>query len=260
MLNKKKDNQLSKHSKIFGLNNMDLNNMGKECIAVIPARGGSKRIPKKNIRLFFGKPIIAYTIEAAKKSGLFSQVIVSTDDKEIAEIANRYGAEVPFLRDSNIADDLTPVSVVTLDALNRLEEKGHEIYLIAQLMANCPLRDEQDIIDSYNQFIRLQSNSQISVTRYGWLNPWWAMIRDENYSLSPVFHDQMEKRSQDLPDLFCPTGAIWWIKAEILKKEKTFHVVNETGWEIPWDHAIDIDTKEDWKMAEILSNYRQRIR
>lgn len=233
--------------------------MVEEIIAVIPARGGSKRIPNKNIRLFSGKPIIAFTIEAAKKSDLFSQVIVSTDDPKIAEVAVKYGADVPFLRESNISDDFTPVSTVTLDALNRVELQGHEIHLVAQLMANCPLRDEHDIIDSYNQFIKSSSNSQISVTRYGWLNPWWAMTRDENYSLSPVFIDHIKQRSQDLPDLFCPTGAIWWIKTGTLKKEKTFHCANKTGWEIPWDHAVDIDTEEDWKMAEILLDYEQRI-
>lgn len=228
------------------------------CLAVIPARGSSERVPGKNIRDLCGKPIIAYTIEAAIQSGVFSRIIVSTDSDEIATIARRFGAEVPFLRDASLADDYTPASLVTLDMLERLDPDGTGFRNMAQLMANCPLRTAADVRDSYQQFVEREADSQISVTRYGWLNPWWAMTRSNRYQLSPIFHKQVSKRSQDLPEVFCPTGAIWWAKADVLRREKTFHIAERTGWEIPWQRAVDIDTEDDWQLAELLMQLRQQ--
>jgi pseudaminic acid cytidylyltransferase len=221
-------------------------------IAIIPARGGSKRIPNKNIRPLCGKPIIAHTIAAACESELFDRVVVSTDSPEIAEIARRYGAEVPFMRDQSLADDFSPVSLVTADALCRLDATGDTFHSVAQLMPNCPLRNADDVNDSYRQFASSGAESQISVVRYGWQNPWWAMRRNERLELEPLFREQIAMRSQDQPELFCPTGAIWWAKAEILRQTRTFYSQNRTGWEIPWQRGIDIDTFEDWAMAELL--------
>jgi len=227
-------------------------------VAVIPARGGSKRIPQKNTRDFCGKPILAYTIKAAIDSNVFSRVIVSTDSEEVATVARRFGAEVPFRRDASLADDYTPVSLATLDALDRVDPGGTEFQTVAQLMANCPLRTAADVRSSHAQFVEIGAGSQISVTQYGWFNPWWAMTRDERWQLSPVFPEQMSKRSQDLPEVFCPTGAIWWAKADVLRREKTFHVAGRTGWEIPWQRAVDIDTEDDWELAELLMRARER--
>jgi len=177
----------------------------KSSIAVIPARGGSKRIPRKNVREFGGKPIIAYSIEAACQSGLFERVIVSTDSPEIAEIARDYGAEVPFLRDANLSDDLTPVnlsddltpvSAATAATLKRLDQHGDQFGYVCQLMPNCPLRIADDIVASYKQLIDIGSASQISVVRYGWQNPWWAMRLNEQLELEPLFKDFITQRSQ----------------------------------------------------------------
>jgi CMP-N-acetylneuraminic acid synthetase len=220
-------------------------------IAIIPARGGSKRIPGKNIRPLAGKPLIAYAIAAACESGLFERIVVTTNSQEIAEVAQRYSAEVPFLRDENLADDFTPVSSATVDALLRLDSVGDKFDAVAQLMPNCPLRTAADVSDSFRQFEKIGAESQISVVRYGWQNPWWAMRRNERHELEPVFKE-MTARSQDLPELFCPTGAIWWAKTAALRRTKTFHMENRTGWEIPWQRGIDIDTFEDWAMAEVL--------
>lgn len=223
-------------------------------IAVIPARGGSKRVPKKNIRPFGGKPMIAYTIEAALRSGLFHRVIVSTDSAEIGEVARQSGAETPFIREAGLADDVTPVSAVTVDVLERLDSSG-ELYLnVCQLMPNCPLRTAQDVIDSYRQFEESRADSQLSVIRYGWQNPWWAMRRDAHFGLEPLFKEALAARSQDLPELFCPTGAIWWARASVLRRERTFHTSHRTGWEISWQHGVDIDTEEDWAFAEAVRN------
>lgn len=231
--------------------------MPASLIAIIPARGGSKRIPHKNVRAFEGKPIIGYTIAAARESGLFERVVVSTDSEEIAEIALGYGAEVPFLRDAKLSDDVTPVSEVTSDALWQLDPTGIQFEVVAQLMPNCPLRTSSDVVDSYRQFEESAAESQISVVRYGWQNPWWAMRKNEQQELEPLFKEQMSARSQDLPDLFCPTGAIWWARAKTVLQTKTFHLEGRTGWEIPWQRGIDIDTLDDWKMGEVLFRLSQ---
>jgi CMP-N-acetylneuraminic acid synthetase len=229
---------------------------GFSCWAVIPARGGSKRVPRKNTRKFLGRPMIAYTIEAAFQSNLFSRVIVSTDDAEIAEVSEQAGAEVPFLRESGLADDYTPVSTATLDALEKLDADGTSVEYVAQLLACCPLRTAEDIRASYTQFARTKADSQISITRFGWQNPWWAVERDDVLRLTPLFAQQMSRRSQDLPELYCVVGAVWWSKADVLRKEKTFHIPNRTGWEIPWQRSLDIDSEEDFVIAELLMGSR----
>jgi CMP-N-acetylneuraminic acid synthetase len=88
--------------------------------------------------------------------------------------------------------------------------------------------------------------------RYGWQNPWWAMRRDDQYTLNPLFEEAIGARSQDLTELFCPTGAVWWARADVLRQERTYHVARRTGWEIDWQHGMDIDTEDDWTMAEML--------
>lgn len=226
-------------------------------LAVIPARGGSKRVPRKNVRDMLGRPLIAYTIEAALKSDLFERIVVSTDSPEIAAVAQSAGAEVPFLRDANLADDVTPVSAVTVDILQRLDPDASRYAQVCQLMPNCPLRDARDIADSHRQFQATAAASQISVVRYGWQNPWWAMQRGDNYQLEPLFPDALRARSQDLPELYCPTGAVWWAQAEVLRREGGYHIAGRTGWEISWQHGMDIDTEEDWAMAMLLIRLEQ---
>jgi pseudaminic acid cytidylyltransferase len=226
-------------------------------IAVIPARGGSKRIPRKNIKLLHGKPLIAYTIEAALQSGVFEHVVVSTDDAEIAEVSKQFGAEVPFVREASLADDHTPASLVTLNALERLDPEGKKYRYVSQLMPNCPLRDAVDIKKSFEQFRKNDADTQLSINRFGWLNPWWAFkmesfdIQNLN-ALEPLFPEAFKTRSQDLATLYALTGALWWSKIDVLRKEKTFHTSTRTGFELSWQHALDIDDEDDWQMAEIL--------
>lgn len=231
--------------------------MSGELVAIIPARGGSRRVPRKNVRPMHGRPLISYTIEAAVGSGLFSRVICSTDSSEIATTAREAGAEVPFLRDESLADDVTPVSAATADMLRRINAGGSRYEAVCQLMPNCPLRDAQDIRASHAQFRATGTAAQISVIRYGWQNPWWAMRRDPDFGLDPLFPEALQSRSQDLPELFCPTGAIWWARADALLRELTFHMPGRTGWEIGWQHGMDIDTEEDWQMAAVLMQLEQ---
>ena len=226
-------------------------------IAIIPARGGSKRIPNKNIIDFNGKPMIAWTIEAAKSTNLFDKIIVSTDSDEIREIAMKYGAEAPFLREKN-ADDHSPVSLATLEALKQAEDYyGEEYDHVIQLMANCPIRSSNSILKQYTYFLNLGGdNSLLSAFTYGMYNPFWAHIVKQDGSCSRLF-DNIDNniRSQDLPRLLCPTGATWISSRDKLLKYNTFYSNQYKMFEISWTQGIDIDDFEDLKLAKIAFEY-----
>ena len=223
--------------------------MDKKIIAVIPARGGSKRIEKKNIIDFMGIPMIAWTIQSALKSNLFDDVIVSTDDPEIAEISKNYGASVPFLRE-DYTDDFSNVSDVTYYTLKKI---NLEYDLVVMLMPNCPLRNYKDIVDSINFFIDNNSNFQLSCFKYGWQNPHWAHEILEGNIGKPVFPKTNSlKRSQDLNDLYCITGAIWIADYKSFIEEKTFYGNNYSLKPLDWKNSVDIDDYEDLEMAKII--------
>ena len=224
----------------------------KKTVAVIPARGGSKRIPNKNIIDFNGKPMIAWTIDAAQKSGLFDKIVVSTDSEEIAAIGREYGADVPFLRDEK-ADDFSPVSEGTLRTLIQMEKQGEFFTNVVQLFAVCPLRNAEDIINSYRFFEENTSPFVLSCFEYAWMNPWWAISLNEQHEAKWIFDEAKQARSQDLPKLYSPTGAIWIAKVEELKKEKTFYGKGHIFWKLDWKRAVDIDNYEDLDLANVLS-------
>ncbi|TVT58088.1 MAG: acylneuraminate cytidylyltransferase family protein [Sedimenticola thiotaurini] len=218
-------------------------------IAVILARGGSKRLPRKNILEFHGKPLIAWTIEAARESGHYQRVLVSTDDPEIAEISRTFGADVPFLRDS-AADDISPSSEATIVALGQAERHWGERYqFVSQLMANCPLRGAPDIEDAVNHFMGSGADSQISCFRFGWMNPWWAAKLDDQGYPEHLFPEARLARSQDLPPLYCPSGAIWIAKVDALRSKGTFYGDDYLFHPMGWMSAMDIDDAEDLDMA-----------
>lgn len=224
--------------------------VNKKIIAVIPARGGSKRIPKKNILELNGKPMLAWTIEAALKSKYIDEILVSTDDEEIAQVGKKYGARVPFFRNAK-ADDHSPISLATIQALNQWEEAGFERHeIVVQLMANCPLRNSTDIDLAIENFTHKNLNFQLSCFKYGWMNPWWAHKLDSEGLASPLFDEsERMKRSQDQPDLYCPTGAIWIAEIESLKKSNSFYGPKYSFFPMHWKSAIDIDEYEDLEMA-----------
>lgn len=227
----------------------------QQIIAIIPARGGSKRIPKKNIVDLCGKPMISWTIEAALESRYITRVIVSTDDEEIATVSRKAGAEVPFLRDKN-ADDHSPISLATIRTINQLTGAGmQKPDVVVQLMANCPLRNSGDIDDAIHHFIEEDANFQISAFKYGWMNPWWAHTLDEKGKAAPVFgEEELMKRSQDRPELYCPTGAIWIARTEELINSRSFYGPDYNFFPLHWIHAVDIDEYDDLEMAKFFMN------
>lgn len=218
-------------------------------IAIIPARGCSQRIPNKNIIDFNGKPMIAHTIEAAISAKIFEKIIVSTDSEQIAEISIKYGAEVPFLREL-FADNVSPVSIATVDCLNKVEEYFNCKYeTVVQLMANCPLRDKNDINNGLNYFKSENIDYLISCFKFNWMNPWWAFRINENNIPQPLFPEALKSRSQDLSELYCPTGALWIAKTNKIKETKSFYSEGFRFFPLSLKSSIDIDNYEDINFA-----------
>jgi CMP-N-acetylneuraminic acid synthetase len=221
-------------------------------VAVIPARGRSKRIPGKNIMDFMGKPLIVWTIEAALKADIFQRIVVSTDDEKIAAVARESGIDVPFLREE-ASDDITPVSLATISALKQAEKFWNEEYdIVVQLMANCPLRGSSHIVEAYNNFIDNNFDFQLSAFKFGWMNPWWATKLDSSQKPEFIFPEALKKRSQDLDELYCPTGAIWIARVDKLLKETTFYGHEYRFFPLDWKAAVDIDNDEDLAMAKAV--------
>jgi len=227
---------------------------GKRIVAIIPARGGSKRIPHKNIVDFNGKPLIAWTIEAAQKAGIFDAIVVSTDSEEIAEVSKAYGAEVPFLRDQK-ADDFSPVSEAIIRTIEQLESVGRTYDLVVQLFAVCPLRSSDEILESLEFFFERKAPLLVSCFKFVGMNPYWAIKLDDQFKGERLFNE-ITMRSQDIPELFSPTGAIWIGEIDTLKKEGTFFGKDQIFWEIDWISGIDIDDNKDLKLAAALSTLR----
>ncbi len=220
-------------------------------LAIIPARGGSKRIPNKNIIDFFGKPMIIYTLDAARDSGVFSKIYVSTEDIKIRGLVEQHGYEV-IERPAELATDTASSIPVVLNLFNTLERRCEVFENVCLLMANCPVRDHVDICGSWEAFKDSPSNFMMSVFRYGMFYPFWA-LHPTDEGLKPFFGDKyFNIRSQELPEVFCPSGAIRWFNVEAFKEVKHFYGPNLKPYIIPWYKAIDIDEYEDLMVARMV--------
>ena len=225
---------------------------GKKLLAVIPARGGSKRLPRKNILNLAGKPLIAWTIETALGSKYIDKLVVSTDDKEIANISNKYGADVPFIRPSRLATDESTTVDVILHLLNELKKIGDEYDYIMLLQPTSPLRTSQNIDDSVKLMKESNSDAIISVceTEHP---PLWCNTLPDDMSMDNFLDDSIKnKRSQDLPTQYRINGAIYIVTTKRLKLENSFFInSNSTAYIMKQDNSIDIDTKDDFHLASI---------
>lgn len=219
-------------------------------IAIIPARGGSKRIPYKNIKEFCGKPLIAYSIEVAQVSGLFDKIMVSTDDEAIAEIAQRYGADVPFMRPPELSDDFTGTGAVVMHALETLKEQGEAFDFACTIYATAPLLEPHYLIKGFE---KLQSSDAVfafSATSMPF--PIWRTFKiTPNERCEMFWKENFSKRSQDLEEAYQDAGQFYWHNLH-----KTPHDVMFGGESIPIllpRHLVqDIDTPEDWIRAELM--------
>jgi len=219
-------------------------------IAVIPARGGSKRIPRKNIKIFSGEPMISYAINAAKKLSLFDKIIVSTDDIEIANIAKKYGAEVPFLRPSELSDDYTTTTPVINHAIESMTGEESNIDYACCIYPSVPLIKFSDILDSFNYMIKEGFESCIPVTPFQ-SPPQRALSISEDGSLQRIFPEYEFSRSQDLQELFYDVGQFYWGSKNAWKNDQ---ISRGIPFIIPNWRVVDIDTQDDWSRAEIIFN------
>lgn len=218
-------------------------------VAIIPARGGSKRIPLKNIRSFFGRPMITYSIEAALRSGIFERVIVSTDSPEIEAIALESGADVPFIRPGDISDDFTAYDDVCWHALNWLHEQGEQYDYACCLLSTAPFMRSEDIKKSAS-LLSQEVTSIISVTTFPY--PIFRALKVENEKVKMVWPEYEWTRSNDLPETYHDAAHFYWVDANIFLKEKKIITDDCAPFPIPRALVQDIDTLEDWETAEIL--------
>ncbi|MBW1293891.1 pseudaminic acid cytidylyltransferase [Aquimarina litoralis] len=218
-------------------------------LAIIPARGGSKRIPGKNIRPFLGKPIIAYSIESAIDSGIFDSVMVSTDSDEIAKTAKEYGAEVPFLRSVKNADDHATLSDVVMEVIHSYKEKGKEYDNICCILPTAPFISGNKIKKGFEELISKKLQSVFPVIEFSY--PIQRCLAFDEGKIKMVWNEFLNSRSQDLPKRFHDTGQYYWLNTKAFLKEGTLFTKNSGAIIISELEAQDIDTLTDWKLAEI---------
>ena len=220
-------------------------------LAIIPARGGSKRIPRKNIKLFCAKPMIAWSIEAALQSGCFDQVIVSTDDAEIAEVARRYGATVPFMRPAELSDDHTGTLPVIRHAIEWVNAQGQPVEQACCLYATAPFVSAEDINRGLDILDATQSDYAFSVTSYAF--PIQRAIRLNAEGRVEMFNpEHFNTRSQDLEEAFHDAGQFYWGKADAWLQGRMIFSPGSVPVRLPPHRVQDIDTQEDWVRAEWL--------
>lgn len=217
--------------------------------AVIPARGGSKRIPRKNIRNFAGRPMISYAISLARRVNLFEKIIVSTDDHEIARIARLEGAEVPFLRPQNLSDDFTPTVPVIAHAIRESAESD-DINAVCCIYPATPFIDIEDIRNALELLERSSAHYCMAVAEYS--SPIQrALLRDDSSRMMPLNEKFQLSRTQDLPRSYYDAGQFYWGWTRSWLNNTKIHE-NSVGFSIPAWRAVDIDTENDWRRAELL--------
>ena len=227
-------------------------------VAIIPARIGSKRIPNKNIKYFFGKPIIAYSINEAISSSVFDKVIVSTDSEDIAKISREYGAEVPFIRPDELSDSFSGISDVMKHAINWLNLNGFDIENACCVYATAPFIKKIDIISGLNKLITSDYDYVLSVGEFE-SSVQRAVVNKDEKGLSMLFSmKNFDIRSPDFESVYFDAGQFCWGKKNAWINDKIFN--NNTGFiEIPSDRTIDIDTKQDWDKAELLYKIKKGL-
>jgi pseudaminic acid cytidylyltransferase len=218
-------------------------------LAVIPARGGSKRILRKNIKIFGGKPMIAWSIEAAMASGLFDQIIVSTDDTEIAEVAKAYGAEVPFMRPTELSDDYTGTSAVIAHAIEWYQTQGLMPKLVCCIYATAPFVSAMDLQRGLTTLTETNSDFAFSTTSYAF--PIQRAIKLTKEGRVEMFQPEyFNMRSQDLEEAYHDAGQFYWGRPEAWLTGKPIFTVDSAPVILPRYRVQDIDTLEDWARAE----------
>ena len=219
-------------------------------LAIIPARGGSKRIPRKNIKSFSGKPMIQYAIEAANEAEIFDKIIVSTDDDEISQIAVTLGAEVPFTRPMDLSDDHTPTVPVIRHAIQQMKSIGWNIEFVCCIYPAVPFIDSADVVLALNRVKTHSDRFCFPVAEFS-SSIFRSLKMEEDGKLSSFFPENELTRTQDLSAAYFDVGQFYWGHSDLWEAGNNLHSCG-IGVEIPSSRAIDIDTDNDWQRAEML--------
>lgn len=224
----------------------------KRVLAVVPARGGSKGVPGKNLREAGGKPLIAWTLEAARGARHVGRVILSSDDAAIIAVARKLGCDVPFVREARLAGDTTPGIEVALDALARCPGYDWVVYL----QPTSPLRTSQDIDAAIERCATLGAPACVSVTAAS-ESPYWMYTLGEDARLAPLIPGVTATRRQDLPPVYSLNGAVYVARADWLARERRFVTAETVAYEMPAERSLDIDTESDFvQLQSILGSSR----
>ena len=227
-------------------------------LAIITARGGSKRIPRKNIKEFCGKPIIYYSIKAALESGIFSEVMVSTDDQEIADYALQCGAKVPFMRSAATANDYATTAEVLLEVLAEYKIRGREFDISCCIYPTAPFITAEKLKISYKKLVEKQADSILPVVRFSF-PPQRAFII-KNSKLCYKWPENRNTRSQDLEPFFHDSGQFYMFRVNRFLEIKNLIMENTLSYEVSELEVQDIDNIEDWKLAEIKYQINKKYR
>ncbi len=220
-------------------------------VAIIPARGGSKRIPRKNVREFGGKPMIHWSIHAAKESGCFDRIVVSTDDQEVAAQAQAAGAEAPFVRPPELSDDHTPTLPVIRHALEWLGAHGAAPRFACCIYATAPFIEAGDLRAAFSRLESSGANYVFTATSFAFPPARSLRLDDAGYAV-PAFPEFIASRSQDLPEMFHDAGQFYWGMAQAFLEEEPIFARGSLPFMLPRSRVQDIDTPEDWRHAELL--------
>jgi pseudaminic acid cytidylyltransferase len=220
-------------------------------VAIIPARGGSKRIPGKNIKEFAGKPIIAYSIRAARECGLFDRIIVSTDSERIAEVAKSAGAEVPFVRPPELSDDHTPTAPVLKHAVDCLQEDGGQVDYFCCIYPTAPFIRPGDLQDAFEILCKENASEVFTVTTFNFCI-FRGLKASENYGYEMIWPENQLVRSQDLPEVLHDAGQFYMFDCGAFLERQKIWDTEARVLKIPRYLVQDIDTQEDWEMAELM--------
>lgn len=233
----------------------NIGNKDSKIVAIIPARGGSTGIPYKNIKEIAKKPLIAYTIEAAKKAKYIDRIIVSTDDEKTAKIAQFYSAEVPFLRPTELAKDDTPGLLVIRHAVSYLEDvEGYEVKIVVILQPTSPLRGVKYIDEAVEKLLKTGADSVVTVCKVKH-HPFWTFIAKGD-RLYPFSEKGITiSRRQDLPEIYAVNGAVYAVKRDVLFKQNSVFGKDTRAVVMPYEESVDIDDYFDLFIAEMVLKY-----
>ncbi len=223
--------------------------MSGKTVAIITARGGSKRIPRKNIRPFLGYPIIKYSIDAAKNAGCFDEIMVSTDDAEIAEISQVLGAKIPFMRSEATASDFAMTAEVIEEVLVKYRERGRDFSYACCIYPTAPFLSSESLKKGYDLLRETGADSVIPVVRFGY--PIQRALMIESGRLLMIWPENLNKRSQDIMPSFHDVGQFYWLNVKSFFEQKVLFGKFTVPVEVPESEVQDIDNEEDWKIAEM---------